>query len=218
MKHLKMLGLAALAALALTAVLGVGSASAKTCSGSGTEAECGVGHGKVYTGAITAKLATGNALFQSGFITFSCPASHLSGKITEGEMGTGLIEGLTLGPFCTSNTGQSCTATTTASAAAPWHAVIVSTAGTTNGTMKVKPFKLTTTCAASGFLPHVTCSYEASEVGAAGEIVVNGGAPAAVVAAKVPLKKGAGSGASCSETATWSGHYTVSTPASLYIT
>jgi hypothetical protein len=218
MKHLKMLGLAALAALALTAVLGVGSASAKTCSLAGAGAECGAGHGKVYTGAITAKLATGNAELQSGFINVACPASHLAGKITNGETGTGTIESLTFGPGCKANTGQSCTATTTATAGAPWHAVVVPTAGTTNGTMKVKPVKGTFTCSASGFFPHVTCNYEATEVGAAGEIVINGGAPASVVAAKVPLKKGAGSGASCSETATWSGHYTVSTPTSLYIT
>jgi hypothetical protein len=217
MKHLEMLGLAAVAALALTAALGVGSASAKICSGSGTQVACEGSHGKVYTGVITASQATGESELQSSFNNVACP-SHLSGKITNGETGTGVIESLTFGPACTNNVGQKCTVTTTATAAAPWHAVIVPTAGTTNGTMKVKPFRVTITCEKTVFFQHATCIYGAAEVGAGGQIVVTGGAPATVLATKVPLIKALGSSEGCSSTATWSGHYTISTPSSLYIT
>jgi hypothetical protein len=218
MKHLEMLCLASLAALALTAVLGVDSASAKICSGAGNSFACEGSHGKVYAGPITASLATGEAELHTDFIIIRCPKSHLSGKIANGETGTGTIESLTFGPGCISSSGQKCTVTTTATAAMPWHAVVVPTAGATQGTMKVKPVKGSFTCEANSFFPHVTCNYEATEVGAAGEIIVTGGAPATMMVTTVPLKKGLGSSASCTEPAKWSGHYTISTPSSLYIT
>jgi hypothetical protein len=207
-KYLKALGLALIAALAITAFAGATSASAKVCSGSGTGEACAGSHGKVFSGTITA--TSTNAVLVSSWNTVSCKHSHLHGTITNGVTGTGDIETLDFSE-CTDSFGQKCTASTTASEANKWMANAV-TGTAPNGTMTVENVAGSFTCGST------TCNYSTAKAGASGEIVVKGGAPAVVTATKVPLTKGAGSGALCSSTASWSGTYTVSVPSSLYLT
>jgi len=210
MKYAKMLGLAALAALALMAFVGAGSASAKVCSTAGVGASCGAGHGNVYTGAVKASLTSGKtAQLVSGFITVNCSESSATGEITNGETGAGNISSLTFGG-CTSGLGA-CTAKTSASSVNKWP-VTVTGEGTTSGKMVVKNVTGEFTCAG------VTCKYVAAEAGKAGEIVVAGGEPGEIKATKVVLTKEEGSSFLCSNTATWSGEYLISTPNSVFIT
>jgi hypothetical protein len=203
MKYAKMLGLAAIAAMALTAFVGAGTASAKVCSGAGVGAACAAGHGNQYTGEVKASLTSGKtATLVSGFITVNCKKSVATGTITNSETGVGSITGLTF-EECTSGLGA-CTAKSTG---LPWAAT--ATTGTApNGTLTVKNVAGEFTCAGE------TCKYAAAEA----KPTVTGGAPAEIVAKNVALVKQAGSGALCSANATWSGEYSVSTPASLYLT
>lgn len=62
MKHLKMFGMVALAALALAAFAASSASAAKVCSTAGAGATCESGHGKVYTGAISATAAAPGAV------------------------------------------------------------------------------------------------------------------------------------------------------------
>jgi hypothetical protein len=203
MKHAKMLGLAAVAALALMALVGAGTASATiVCSASGTGTACAGSHGNQYTGPISAELTTGkSAQLVSGFITVTCTESTAGGSVT-GSTGAGSLTSLTFNS-CTSGLGA-CTAKSTGT---PWAAQ--ATTGTApNGTMKVNNVAGEFTCAGE------TCKYSA----ASATTEVKGGAPAEIVATKVPLSKAAGSGPFCSSTATWSGEYKITSPTSLYLT
>lgn len=207
MKYAKMLGLAAIAAMALMAVIGAGTASAKVCSTSGKGASCGGSHGSVYTGNVVAKLTEGKtATLTSGFITVKCSSSEAAGEITNGETGTGNISKLAFSS-CTSGLGA-CTASTTASSSNKWPATVAVTTAP-NGKMTVTGVKGEFTCAG------VTCIYAAES--ATAEVRGSDTAPE-IVATSVPLTKQAGSNALCSSTATWSGEYLISTPSSIFIT
>jgi hypothetical protein len=207
MKYLKMLGLAAVAALALMAVMGAGTASAKVCSNSGAGASCGTGHGNEYTGAVTA--TTTEAKLTSGFINVTCH-SHASGSITNSATGTGSISELSF-TGCVDNFGRTCTAATTGR---PYHAsVVVSTKP--NGTMTVSNVAGEFTCKNPfNTAENVTCKYATPTA----TTTVTGGAPAKITATGVKLSRQTGSHALCSSEASWHGTYTVSTPASLFIT
>jgi hypothetical protein len=208
MKHLKMLGIAAVAALALMAVVGSATASAKICSSSGTGTSCGASDGNEFTGAFSATAT--NATLTSGFVTVSCTDSVASGNILNSSTGAGNITGLTFSG-CSNNLGGGCEASTTASSGAPWTAGVAHTTGT-NGTLTVSNVQGEFTCTIFG--GPVKCIYAATTAKA--EVV--GGTPATVKATKVALAKQAGSNALCSTEGTWSGTYTVTSPASLFIT
>jgi hypothetical protein len=206
MKHLKILGLAAVAALALMAI-GAGSASAaKVCSTAGTGAACT--SGKVLA-ANTAIDASGSAELTSTFDNVKCTESTVAGKITNGETGTGDIESMTF-TSCTDSFGSKCTANTNASAANPWSATTTATGGG-SGTMTVNNVTGSFTCPVFGV--NTTCIYSA----ASATTTVTGGEPAKVTASKVALTREAGSGGACSEKATWTGTYTVTSPTSLWL-
>jgi hypothetical protein len=209
MKQLKMLGVAAVAALALMAVIGSATASAKVCSTAGTGTACGASDGNEYTGAFSATAT--NATLTSGFVTVSCTDSVATGDITNSATGAGTITGLTFSG-CTHNLGSGgCTASTTASTTAPWAATVTHTTGT-NGTLAVKTVTGEFTCTILGSA--VKCIYKAGEATA----VVTGAEPAVVKATSVALEKEAGSNGLCSNEGTWSGTYTVTSPTSLFVT
>jgi hypothetical protein len=207
-KYLKTLGLALIAALAITAFAGATSASAKICSGSGTGEACAGTHGKLFTGTIQA--TSTNSQLTSAWNIVSCKKSTLHGSITNATTGVWHVDSLTFSE-CTDSFGQKCEASTTASEANKWPGTATTTTAP-NGTLTVSNVAGTFICGST------TCNYETAKAGASGEIVVKGGAPAVITATKVPLTKGAGSGGLCSSTATWDGTYTVSTPTSLYLT
>ncbi len=212
--YAKMLGLAAVAALALMAVVGVSSAaaSAKVCSTTGTGAACAAGHGNEYTTQKFTGTTTGTrtAVLNSGFNVVTCH-SHIEGEITHG--GAGKITSLTFS-HCINDSlfGASCTATATASAASPWNGTAVAEGGG-NGRLEVtSPVTGQFSCIGT------TCRYKAANAGTKGEIKVTGGETATVTATKVPLTLEEPSSEACSATATWSGTYSVITPDSLWLT
>jgi hypothetical protein len=218
MKYLKIIGLAALAAMALMAVVAASaSANAKVCSTTGTGAECGAGHGKVYKGAIVAK-NVGNVILKvtnssgSTINTVTCTSSEAGGEITNGETGTGNINKLTFSS-CTSNICGAVHATSNA-ATAKWAATATTEkAGTvnTNGLMHVTNPTGTFSCTFLGI--NVSCHYTA----ATATVGVDGGHDPLITAQGVTLT-GSGSNASvCGTSAHWTGTYTVSTPASLFV-
>jgi hypothetical protein len=210
MRYLKMLGLAALAAMAVTAVMGAGTASAaKVCTTDvahqGTDL-CGT-HGK-HAKTNTTITAAGTAELTSGFTTLHCK-SHVTGNIANATTGHGTIGVLDF-TGCTNQEGKVCTAATTGR---PWTASVAYTSGT-NGTMTVSNVAGTFTCP-SPFGGNVTCNYAA----ASASTTVTGSHTTPVVVAKgVKLAKAAGSSFLCSNEAEWHGTYHVSTPSSLAIT
>jgi hypothetical protein len=209
--YAKMLGLAAVAALALMAFVGTSgaAASAKVCSTTGTGAACAGSHGFEYTTqTLSASTGTAYATLTSGFARVEC-RSTMGGQVTHG--GSGTITSLTFGPKaseCTSTLGECTLAKATG---LPWSATAV-TGTAPNGTMTVS-----STVGGEFTCGGINCQYSAPSAGTKGEITIKGGEPAVVTATKVPMSKIGGS-PFCSATAEWDGVYTVSTPASLFLT
>jgi hypothetical protein len=207
MKYLKMLGLAALAALALTAVIGAGTASATLCSTEGTGTSCGGSHGKHMTAGDHIE-ATGQAELTSGFINVSCH-SIITIKIVDATAGTGQVTSLVF-TGCVDNFGRACTAVTTG---LPWNGSATGTG--TNGTLTVSNVAGNFTCKNPfNTSEDVKCNYAAPSASAA----VTGGHSPSAKATGVKLSKQAGSHFLCSNEATWNGTYTLLTPKSLFIT
>jgi hypothetical protein len=203
MKHLKMLGLAALAALALTAVIGVGTASAKVCSGSGSNAACAGAHGKEFKGQVIAK--TSGAKLTSGFFSVSC-SSEIVDTISNSFTGTGTFF---LGfSGCTSAAG-SCSV---GQVGGHSHSVFAATTAP-NGTLTIATVKLEVSCKNPAKpLESVVCIYDASNVAPA---VISASPPRIEVSANLAVQ--AGSHAGC-EQVTWEGEYIVTFPTTLYLT
>jgi hypothetical protein len=159
MRYVKMLGLAALAATALVAVMAASaSANARVCSttnGNPVGANCEAGHGKIYNGPIGVSLTPGTGgVDLSGAITVNCGTSNVSGTFTNGATGTGQITSWTFSG-CSSILG-SCTASTTASAANPWPVTWTTDGevGSTRGWLDLSNATGQFTCAG------VTCKYD----------------------------------------------------------
>jgi hypothetical protein len=216
MRHLKILGLAAVAALALMAAIGAATASANalTCS---------------TTGAIENKLCTtpgskqlaDNAFFDaslksgtvaeltSTFDNVKCTKSTIKGTISNGATGTGNIESMTF-EGCTDSFGGACTADTSASAANKWPVTATTTTAGVhdgNGILHVSNITGKFSC------PIGTCRYTASTA----TPHVTGGETPVVTATKIPLNREEVSSFGCSATATWSGTYVGTEPDSLWI-
>jgi hypothetical protein len=216
MKHAKMLGLMAVAALAVMAFVGVSSASAKVCSTAGLGASCGAGHGNELTTQGVTLLSEGHATkarevkLTSGFITVSCD-SHIEVTVTHEVID---LTSLTF-TNCTSSLGECTSASANATKAAPY-AVTTAATGGGNGTMTVKASPITGQFTCAG----ITCKYTTPEAGGAnGSLTVTGSDTAPkVVAAGISLTKEEGSSGFCSSTATWEGPYTMTSPTSGWIT
>jgi hypothetical protein len=227
MKYLKVLSLAAVAALALMAFVGVSSASASgtICSTSGTGTACAGAHGKQYTGVFDASLieTTGgkgevHAVLTSGFVTVTCTGSTVTGTITNSATGTGDIEGTTF-TGCTNNiNGGACTANTNASSTNKWHLTADPNAATNgNGFLTVENVQGQFTCNILG--ANRTCIYGSAKVGTKEEIDLFGSDTTPTIEATgVPLEKKAGSDGLCSATGTWEARYEMTTPSTMWVT
>ena len=202
MKHIKTLGLCLLAALAVMAFGGAGTASAtKLCSVNTSPCPAGNTYGKGT--AIKAQLVAGTtSTMNSGFVNISCTESTISGKTTsEGGAGavTGSISSVTW-KGCTSGLGA-CTASALNT---PWAAEVTGSGG--NGTMSISGPGGKFTCGG------VTCEYGASKA----SVSVTGGNPATIKASSISFSK-TGGGFLCSSTASWSGTYEATAPKPLFI-
>jgi hypothetical protein len=216
------LGLAAIAALALSAFVAPTSAFAVSalCSNSGTGAQCAGGGAtdkELTAGDTIHAVQEGSVKLTSGFVTVTCTESTVSLSLTSNTPPVGKITALTFSK-CFSNfntTEGSCTASTTASPTNGWP-VTATTTTAPNGKMVVENATGSFTCNILG--SNTTCIYAAAKVGEKEELKITGGETAHVDAANVTLTKEAGSAGSCSENATWEGTYKVDSPDSLYMT
>jgi hypothetical protein len=209
MKYLKMLGLAAIAALALTAVLGAGSASAATflCK---TNANPCPEHYPTGT-VISASLEPGfHATLTTNLGNITCKKSTVTGKTTTTE-GHGEITALTF-TECTDPFGNPCTVK---AVNLPYTVdITTTTAGTANGngTMTVTPKAGGTgnpgaTVECGSFM---NCKFTSAALA----LDVTGGAPATIHANKVPLNR---EGGFCPSESFWDASYTVTQPNPLYV-
>jgi len=202
MRNLKMLGLATIATLALSAVVGAGAASTKVCSGAGSNAACAGGHGKEFKGQVIAK--TTGAKLTSTFFSVSC-TSEIVDTISNSFTGTGTFFIGFSG--CTSTVG-SCSV---GQVGGHSHSVFAATTPP-NGTLTIATVKLEVGCKnPSKPLESVVCIYDASNVAPAVLSVT----PRIEVSANLAVQEG--SHASCSQ-ATWEGEYNITSPTTLYLT
>jgi hypothetical protein len=221
-KYAKAMGLAVVAALAVMALVGATSASAKICSTSGTGLTCGGSHGKAMTvGDVIEASVIGEARLTSGFINVTCGESKIVGKITSTPEGASVGGQLTSVTFndCHSNantTTNSCTASTSASTANPW-SVTATTSAAPNGNMSVGTVTGTFTCNA-GFLGTPTCRYHAASVPKEKLVITGSDTEPIIHAEGVSLTKEEVSSFGCSSTATWEATYKVTKPTSLFMT
>jgi hypothetical protein len=195
MKYVKMLGLTAVAAMALAAFAGAGTASATTvCTSGTTTSPCLTGQ-TPYSGKIVAKLKPGTKAVLKGSLNVECTESVVSG--TTNSKGEGKIESATFAGTCTT-----CPKVTSLT---PWNAHAV-TGTAPNGQLIVeKPVVHLEQC--FGF---AKCTATASAV----ELEVIGGSPARVIAKEEPLTI---SGFGCGTSGTWTAEYEVTTPSSLFL-
>jgi len=197
MKYVKMLSLAAVAAMALAAFAGAGMASATTvCTDStgGAQGACLTGQ-EPYSGSIVAELKPETKAVLSGGLNVECNESVVSGTTNEngeGEITSAIFDG-------------SCTTCPTVTSLTPWSAHAV-TGTSPNGQMVVEnPVVHLENC--FGF---AKCTAEASSV----TLDVVGGSTPMVIAEEEPLTL---SGFGCGEEGTWTAEYNVVTPSSLYL-
>jgi len=217
MKHLKILGLAAVAALALMAAVGAATASANAilCSTTGTivNAKCTAAGTKQLPDTpteIDASLKAGTvAELTSTFDNVKCTTSTVKGTLTSGSTGTGNIESMTFSG-CTDSFGGNCTADTSATAANKWPVTATTTtAGVHDGNGQMHVSNIT----GKFICPIGTCRYKAETA----TPHITGGDPAHITATKIVLNREEVSTFGCSATATWSATYVVTHPASLWV-
>ena len=195
MKHLKMLGLAVMAAAALMA-FGAGTASADTlCSVNTSPCPAGSGYG-VGT-KITSNLVAGTkAVLKAGFATVECSKSTVNGEVTSAS-GTGAVSGnITTLDFTECN----CEVKTLKAGK-----LSVTAAGSGNGTLVSTGSEVTVNCFGSD------CIYGEGTIGTA-----TGGNPAKIDA-NASLKK-LGGGFLCADPASWTASYEVTAPKPLFTT
>jgi hypothetical protein len=211
MRYIKMLGLAAVAATAFMALVGVGSAMA-----SGSTTLCKVNElpcasGNQYASGTVIEGKASNVTLLSNIGNVVCTTSNTSLKTTGAALAaplTGEITALTFAS-CTFN-GLSCTVT---SVHTPYSASLLHTASTMNGTLTVKSSGAgepgaTVSC------PGLKCVFGAEPTltvdGATGTTAATA---ARVLASEVPLTIKTEEGfLECPETAKWDATYVDTTP------
>jgi hypothetical protein len=213
----KIIGVAALSVLALMGVATSSvSASAKVCSTSGTGAECGGAHGKVFSGAFASRNIGNLSLVftnSSGetLHTVTCIGSEASGEIAIGSTGTGRITRLSVANCTSSLCGP--LLLTAASSSTPWEFTMTTEAAVsnTNGTMDTN-VKWAFSCTVLG-IP-ISCSYEA--VNAPIKIAGSDSEPI-LTASNIGLQRVSGNEAWCGTKAHWNSTYKITTPTSLFV-
>lgn len=216
MKYIKMLGLAAIAAAAMTALVGVGTASAWTLCKEGVNAsnECNTPGGHYSTGT-EFKATDPSAVLTVGsggaFKKLDCHSEVVVKTTSTGDDVGGAVSGnVTSLKFssCTSTEPDlgSCTATPEG---LPYSGTVVGTSAG-NGTQTVTS-ATTTKVVCGGFF---SCSYTTAKNGVT--LTVTGGNPAKFDANEVALGLEAG-GFGCGSSAKWDATYTLTSNTNLTV-
>jgi len=211
MKHLKVLGLAAVAAMALMAIVGAGTASASELCSTNTAPCTGTKYGQDTT--ISAQLKSGTVAFLTNSISnVACKKSTVlittTNAGTTGEPVKGQApspNGLTFSE-CSTASGTACTVTVQNLA---YNGTLTATTKG-NGTLTVQSGGsgdpgATVVC---GFL--INCTFST----ASATLSFTGGSPAVAAANGISLSR---SGGFCPSTSTWDAEYEVTSPKPLFI-
>jgi hypothetical protein len=212
MKHLKIIGLAAVAAMAITAFAAASASASELCSTNTSPCT-----GTMYMpGTAVSASSTSAVLTTSGGLvnpTVTCKKSSTGGETTTtGGVGTtvnGSLSSLTFSE-CTHNLASPPENTCTATAVnLPYLAKGTATGGG-NGTLKVESGGKGNPGAKVECKGLPTCTYSAASV----TLDVTGGNPATVVANKEALSGGA---FPCPPNAQWTATYTVNAPKPVFL-
>ena len=197
MKHLKMLGLAVMAALALIAIAGAGSASATVlCDENATP--CPEAKRWNVAQVFETTLETANIVFNAGLYNIECPETTMEGSLSnEGGAGNVIIEleKITFG-------GCNCPITVVKTGSMS----VEHTVGTMNGKLTTANIELTWNCMGMGHCIYGEGPFGTLTGGATGTLDVN---------ATMTRVKGAPPG--CPATVSWKGNYKVLTPKPVYV-
>lgn len=218
MKYLKIIGLAALADMALATLAASSASAAKICSTAGTGTACGTGHGAVYNGPLVGK-NSGNVVFKwtntKGEVTNTVTAtgSEIAGEVTSGETGVGKITKMVVSGV-SSTLCSSVTLATSASTANPWPFAVATELATenTNGIISWEGTTWTYSCTYLG-LP-VTCKYRAAKL--EGKLDGSDTAPKLTIS-QATLEKEEGNETVCGAKEDFTATYNITTPTSLFI-
>jgi hypothetical protein len=205
MKHIKMLGIAVVASLAVMGVAGVASASANAILCSTNTNPCtGTKYGSGTK--ISAQLKSGtHATLTTSITNVTCTKSTVAGSTTNAE-GHGEISTFTFSG-CTSSNGTACTV----KAVNLNYTATAKASGGGNGTLTISP-------KAGGGKPGasvecgslINCTFTVSSI----TLGVTGGNPATIVANNETLER---TGGLCPSTATWHATYEVTAPKPLFL-
>jgi hypothetical protein len=203
MKYVKMLALAAVAAGALMAFVGAGTASAGVlCSTTTGTKPCPAGQRWPNKTPIVMSIPSGSKAVlvdTTGEELDSCTGSEVSGEITNEGSETEEVEG-----SVSSLTWSSCTFPTTTLETGPIK--VDKIAGSSNGTVTaVKQFRVTINTIFFG-----SCIYGVTAGTSIGDLTE--GNPG-IFHAKAVAEKFSGSSLACPSTSNWTGTYTVTKPA-----
>lgn len=200
MKYIKMLGLAAVAATAVMAFVGAGTASATVICATGTpeESVCGTGK-KEYSGAITG--VSTNATLATNLANVVCAESEttLNPTSSTGAPIVGTVSALTFTSCETEVTHVGCTVTVRN---LPYNSSLEGTALTVTDSVGAG--------ARVVCLGVIDCEFLTKEA----HLTVKNGSPTTATATNVGLTR---TGVTCPETATWSATYSVTSPAGLTV-
>lgn len=201
MKYIKMLGLAAVAATALTAILGAGSASATTLTKEG--------------GAIMGANSTIHANLESGtvaklifgFETVECNEATI-GAITANETGAEITANMTTKTLFFNKCD--CEVKTLAG-----NFLLIKSLGNNNGTLTSSGAEITVNCTSAFGLVHCIISTASTDIGTlTGSANTKATATMDIASANIGLLK---TNPICGETAKWEGKYLVGTPDTLNV-
>jgi len=193
MKYVKMLGLAAVAAMALMAFAGSASATVLK-DGSGNTLPAGT--------EINSTLKTGtSALLKAGFANITCTESTVAGKTANAGGASETVKG---GITTLAFPNASCNATVHVLSNGELE---IHSAGGSNGTLTGKGSEVTVAIGST------SCTYGTGTGTTLGTL--KGGSPAVMeVSAKLPKLAG---GFLCASPAEWTATYTVTTPSTLTV-
>ena len=199
MKYVKMLGLAAVAAMALMAFVGAGTASATTLTG--------VGGSILKSGSTITATNEGTVTLTTSFKNIECTHSEVSGKTTN-ETGTaveGKVEVLTFDGVCNCEVKVLKKGT-----------LSITWISGSNGTLKSSGAEVTASC--SSIFGNVHCIYatNGTDLGTlTGSGTTKSTATMDIASADIPRLPTSGL---CDESANWDAKYEVNSPDELNVT